>query len=133
MQLKKVINLGLALIILISNIGYSFTIHYCENKIASVTFNTASNVNETEKTCCGTTELTSKCCKNKIVKSVAKYDTIVSKSISFDPVLYLISNQSHVQITSLAFYATIKNSESYFCDANAPPLYLLYSQYTFYA
>ncbi|MCF8322769.1 MAG: hypothetical protein K9I26_06500, partial [Flavobacterium sp.] len=62
-----------------------------------------------------------------------KSDQIIVKSLSFDPALHsaIYDWKPNVFISKNHFKE--KNNSTYYCDANAPPLYLLYSQYTFYA
>ncbi len=133
MQFKKTINVFLAITLLLSNIGFAYTIHYCDDKIASVSLNTVSNINSIEKSCCEQTETQSKCCKNKIVKSVEKSDQIISKIISFNLEYNLFYCQFYNSSSISKVDLKNKKVKSYYCNANAPPLYLLYSQYTFYS
>jgi hypothetical protein len=113
--------------------GLSFNVHYCDDEIASVTLNTATNSHEVEEDCCGVVEKSSKCCKNKIIKSTEKSAQVHVKTISLDTEYELVSNEWKTgnYLDELNFQP--KESSSYYCDANAPPLYLLYSQYTFYS
>lgn len=133
MQVKKQISLFLAFFLLVSNVGLAFNVHYCDNKIASVTLNSASISLEIEKDCCGIVEKQSKCCHNKIIKSNDKSDQVLVKSFSFtSEYSFMIKEWIPIVFNSPIHF---KKAEviSYYCDANAPPLYLLYSQYTFYA
>ena len=133
MQVKKQISLFLAFFILVSNVGLAFNVHYCEDKIASVTLNLGSNPNEVEKNCCGVVEKQSKCCHNKIIKSNDKSDQLLVKSFSFASDLpFVIKEWKPIVFASIIHFQKA-GVISYSCDANAPPLYLLYSQYTFYA
>ena len=133
MKFKRYINLFLVLFLLASNLGLSFNVHYCDEEIASVTLNTATNSHEIEEDCCGVVEKSSKCCKNKIIKSTEKSAQVHVKTISIDAEYELVSNEWKTGNYSDELYFQPKESSSYYCDANAPPLYLLYSQYTFYS
>ena len=133
MNFKKHINALLALFLLVSNMGFSFNVHYCEDEIASITLNTATKSHEIEKDCCGVMEKKSKCCKNKIIKTNEKSVQQIVKSISLDRVFNLTLNEWKSVNFPIAFNLQQNNFISYYCDANAPPLYLLYSQYTFYS
>ena len=133
MQFKKQISLFLAFFLLVSNVGLAFNVHYCEDKIASVTLNSTLNPHEVEKDCCGIVEKKSKCCHDKIIKSNDKSDQLLVKSFSFtSKIYYEIKDWKPIVFASKLHF---KKAEiiSYYCEANAPPLYLLYSQYNFYA
>jgi hypothetical protein len=132
MNLKKCTGLFLALLLLVSNIGFAFDVHYCGGKIASVSLNT-SVAASSEKKCCGTVEKKSSCCKDKVVHFEKKSDDATLKffffQFAFAPVVH--------EFKSLVFIAipSFKNSQitSYYSDANAPPLFKLYNQYIFYS
>lgn len=130
MNFKKYTNVLLVFFLLVSNLGMSFNVHYCEDEIASVSINTATNSHEVEKDCCGIIEKKSKCCKNKIIKSNEKFDQITTKSFSVD--YNIVNNEWKPLVFTNAFNFQQKASISYYCNANSPPLYLLYSQYSFY-
>ncbi|MEC4003052.1 hypothetical protein OX283_000140 [Flavobacterium sp. SUN052] len=133
MIFKKHISILLTIFLLVSNLGLAFNVHYCDDEIASVSINTASNSHEIEKDCCGTIEKESKCCKNKIIKSTEKSDQIVVKITSVDSNYNLVFNDWKPITFINKKHFTKRDISTYYCDANAPPLYLLYSQYTFYA
>ncbi len=139
MKISKCTSLLLACLILVSNIGLAFNVHYCGGKIAAVTsvygVTNAIDVESVpvKKSCCGATENEDKsCCDNKIIKVKEKSDGFIKtfsfhidlpftlqnwKSIAFEPISENISPQTAM----------------YYCDAHAPPLYRLYSQLLFYA
>lgn len=132
MNFRKQISLFLAFFLLVSNLGLAFNVHYCDNEIASVSIN--SNSKEIEKDCCGKVERESKCCKNKIIKSVEKSDQITSKVVSFDFNCNLVFNKCNPLVFfNVKYLDKTDNSLVYYSEANPPPLYLLYSQYIFYA
>mgnify|MGYP006152496161 FL=1 len=72
MKLKKCTGLFLAFLLLVSNIGFAFDVHYCGGEIASVSLNTTAAA--PEKNCCGTSEKKSSCCKDKVVHFEKKSD-----------------------------------------------------------
>ena len=133
MIFKKHISIFLTFFLLVSNLGLAFNVHYCDNEIASITLSTVQSAQKAEAACCGIVEKDSKCCNNKIIKAEIKADQIIVKALCLDadflPVTYLWK--------PLVFVSKIKfkkrDNLTYYCDAHAPPLYLLYSQYTFYA
>lgn len=130
MKFKKHICILLTFFLLVSNLGLAFNVHYCGNIIASVTISTAV---KSEANCCGAVEKESKCCKDKIIKADPKSDQLLMKIGSFEPnSLPAYSNWAPALFTEVPHYKTRENA-TYYCEANAPPLYLLYSQYTLYA
>ena len=129
MKFKKHISLFLAILLLVSNAGLAFNVHYCGGEIASVSLTSI----KTEKGCCE--KLASKkdsCCKDKKVVLQKKIDNGIVKSFSFQFDYAFVIPESH----SVVFVGrdNFKNNStlSYSCDANAPPLFKLYSQYLLY-
>jgi len=132
MNFRKQISLLLTLFLLVSNLGLAFNVHYCDDEIASISINTSSISHEIEKDCCGKVERASKCCKNKIIKSSEKSDQITVKIASLDAHYNLVFNEWKPVVFASENNFKPREITTYYCDANAPPLYLLYSQYTFY-
>lgn len=132
MNLKKCTGLFLALLLLVSNIGFAFDVHYCGGEIASVSLNTSISASP-EKKCCGASEKKSSCCKDKVVKFEKKSDNATFKVFFFQFAFPAVIQE----FKPVAFVAvpSFKNNQviSYCCDANAPPLFKLYSQYIFYS
>jgi len=133
MNFRKHISLFLAFFLLVSNLGLAFNVHYCDDEIASVSIHSVSNAQEIEKDCCGIVEKNSKCCKNKIIKSNEKSDQITVTVFSVDAFYNLAYNDWKPTVFTNKTHFIKRDIPTYYCDANAPPLYLLYSQYTFYA
>ena len=133
MNFRKSINVIVVLFLLVSNMEMSLIVHYCEDKIASITLNTATNSCKIEEDCCGEVERQSKCCNNKIIKSNEKSAQQIVKSISLDFDYDLVFNEWQTKNYQDHFNFPSKEITTYYCDANAPPRYLMYSQYTFYS
>lgn len=133
MNFRKQISIFLVFFLLVSSLGLAFNVHYCDDEVASVSINIASNSQEIEKNCCGKIEKESKCCKNKIIKSNEKSDQITTKISSLDANSTLFFNEWKPVVFANTIHIKKRDIPTYYCDANAPPLYLLYSQYTFYA
>lgn len=134
MKFKKHISIFLAIFLLLSNIGFALNVHYCGEKIASISLNSAIPSQNTEKGCCEkSTPKKHNCCKDKVFHFQQKSDNLIVKAFVFHGEYSFFSEEW----TSIIFSA-ISNFEStqitsYFCDANAPPLFKLYHQYVFYA
>lgn len=132
MKLRKCTGLFLAFLLLVSNIGFAFDVHYCGGKIASVSLNTTVSASP-EKKCCGVSEKKSSCCKDKVVRFEKKSDNATFK-IFFFQLDFPAVIQDYKPITFLAI-PNFKSNQitSYYSDANAPPLFKLYNQYIFYS
>ena len=131
MKLNKHISILLAMLILVSNVGLAFNVHYCGDKIASVSF--ASHKFDAEKKCCGKAEKKSSCCKDKKIKLEKKTDHSVIKYFSFQLEAPFASHDwNSFEGLSIANFKS-NQALKFYCDSNAPPLYKLYSQYLFYA
>lgn len=131
MNFKKSTCLFLAFLLLVSNIGFAFNVHYCGGKIASVSFDITSPI--IEKSCCGKSEKKLSCCKDKVVQLEKKSDNATFK-IFFFQLAFPALNQEFKPNIFLSV-PNFRNNQliSYFSDANAPPLFQLYHQYIFYA
>lgn len=132
MNLKKCTGLFLAFLLLVSNIGFAFDVHYCGGEIASVSLNTSVTASP-EKKCCGESEKKSSCCKDKVVHFEKKSDNATIKffffQFAFPAVIQEFKPVAFVSIPNFKSNKII----SYCSDANAPPLFKLYSQYIFYS
>lgn len=128
MNFKKCTSLILVFLLLVSNIGLAFNVHYCGDEIASVTF----TQHNPEKNCCGIAEKKSNCCSDKVVHIQKKSDNVLVKCFAFQ-MQDFIPSADWKPMVSLAVVPFKSNTiTSYFCDAHAPPLFKLYSQYIFY-
>lgn len=116
---------------MVSNLGLAFNVHYCDNEIESITISTVAALQKGVDECCGVVEKDAQCCKDKVIKAEIKSDQIIVNTILFD----FIKPASDWQPLAFTYNTNFKqrDTSTYYCDAHAPPLYLLYSQYTFYA
>ncbi|MEL1252763.1 hypothetical protein AAEO57_03165 [Flavobacterium sp. DGU38] len=130
MNLKKCTGIFLAFLLLVSNIGFAFDVHYCGGKIASVSLSTTVSP---EKKCCGDKEKKSSCCKDKVFKFEKKSDDATFKVFFFQFAFPAVIQQYN--LVEFLSVPNFKNSQniSYYADANAPPLFKLYNQYIFYS
>lgn len=139
MQIKNHICLFLAFFLLVSNSGLAINVHFCEGKIAGFSSIFANEevcvepINE-DKACCSKPDPQhKKCCSDKEVNLKNKTEKIVLKTISFNfDSAHLVNYWKPNGFNSIPKVANNYNVV-YYCDANAPPLYELYSQYIFYA
>lgn len=133
MKFKKQIIVILSILLLVSNVGLSFNVHYCGDKIASISLKSDISSQGTNKGCCK--ESTSKkynCCKDRAFYFQQKADNFIVKSFAFHlDYSFILEEWNPIVFSSVSHF---KNSQiaTYCCEANAPPLYKLYGQYVFY-
>ena len=137
MKFKKHISLFLAFFLLVSNVGFAVDVHYCGGEIASVKpvfWRTIESQSTVEESCCASkAEEKESCCKDKVVNFHKKSENTTVASISFYPnFTFLFEEWTPIVFAKIS---DIESSEitSYYCDANAPPLFKLYHQNIFYA
>ena len=133
MNFRKHICILLALILLVSNIGFAFNVHYCGDQISSISFKTSVSSNEIEKNCCGEIEKKSNCCDNKVLHFQKKSETSLSHFFFQMSNLQISKNDWKPNFILPITNFKINSIPTYFCDANAPPYFKLYSQFIFYA
>lgn len=132
MLFNKCFRVLLTSFLLVSHLGLAFNVHYCSDKIASISLNLAPKLSAKIDECCGVTESNSLCCHDKIISSKDKSDHILVPTFIFECFIFShVSNPNSVVFNLESKVKDQVNFDSYF-DAHAPPLYLLYSQYTFY-
>lgn len=133
MNVKKQISVFLAILLLVSNVGLAFNAHYCGGELASVTLNSPLSSYKNEKGCCE--KLVSKkdsCCKDKKIVVQKKTENGIIKSFSFQMQYAFVIPETHSFVFTAVNNFKSSPSLSYYCDANAPPLFKLYSQYLLY-
>ena len=141
MKFKKHISLFLAFFLLVSNVGFAVDVHYCGGKIAALKpsfWKIFESQNAVDESCCiqeasTTLEENGSCCKDKVVSFQEKFENVTVNSISFQPDCNFLLEDWHTIIYSELQNFEINKITSYYCDANAPPLFKLYHRYIFYA
>ncbi|WP_276978865.1 hypothetical protein [Flavobacterium filum] len=138
MNFKKCTSILMAFYLLITSSGLAFNVNYCGDTIASVSsvFNTEEpcemKMVQKEKACCAISSDTHDgCCSDETIQ--ADLDDVVIKQLHFD-----LDCVSVLPVLAFTFFTPSEESIDnqildYYCDAHAPPLYQLYSQYVFYA
>lgn len=132
MKFKKLSCIVIAFLLLVSNVGFAFSVHYCDDAIASISLNTTKPVAISEENCCGIIEQKSHCCKDKVVVIQKKSDQAIVKSFSLQSNDVVLQQQWTPVFFSVNLPLESKNTPAYYCDSHAPPLFKLYSQYLFY-
>lgn len=141
MNFKKHISLFLAFFLLVSNVGFAIDVHYCGGEIASVKpvfWKIFESQNTVEESCCppkafNILQENGSCCKDKVLSFEKKFENVTVNSISFQPdFIFLFEEWNPIIFTEFSNFEDSRIA-SYYCDANAPPLFKLYHQYVFYA
>lgn len=143
MKVRMYINMLLALLLLVSNTGLAFNVHYCEGKISGISFNyqTAEPCLDekpcevkVDKSCCAVADTHDSCCENsKVDIKKTTTENILIKSLQLDlPVFLVVESWRPVFNTSVTTEKKWSDAPAFYWDTHAPPLYKLYSQYLFY-
>ena len=135
MKFKKHICVFVTLLVFLANIGYSFTVHYCNDTIASVSLN--SNFEEPCKepvvSCCAKDNIHDSCCSNKIIKVEKKHDNFINKSLNFESNSAILNTNASCIFSSKSQNFSTQKCPAFYCESNAPPIYKLNCQLVFYA
>lgn len=146
MNFKKHITFLLSFLLLVSNTGLAVNVHYCMDKIAEVSFaykleepcdthHHNQDKEQHEKACCAEPgESHDTCCKDDVLKlKQDNQDNIIIKSIQFDLTQFYIAESWNPSLFFTQDTFVKKEIPSFYCRANAPPLFKLYCRYIFYA
>ena len=134
MIFKKQIVTLLAFVILLSQMSWAFTVHFCADKVSSVSINSNINEQDLEKNCCGEVEKDSKCCSNKSFKIKKTSDKFHENTVQLQPKSFIseIQNTSE-QFVNIVNYKKSKVLKVYHFLDNLPPIFQRNCQLIFYA
>jgi len=135
MNFRKHISIVLASLILLANLGLSFSVHYCKDEIASVSFQYQEEEPciEEAKSCCAKENSHNSCCSNKLIKVEKKTDDILVKTFQLDLEQVVLNDDWKPNFVAFESVVDSSNEVAFYCDSHAPPLYKLYCQLVFYA
>ncbi len=142
MKFNKHISILLTLLLLVSNMGLALNVHYCKGEISDVSFSYKqkepcdSHKLPESKSCCASDGNNHKeCCKDDVVKLKDKNtsDNIIVKSLQLDLNVFCAINEWKPFQEFYTAQIVIKDTPSFYCEANAPPLFKLYCSYILYA
>ncbi len=133
MNIKRCTSLFLAFLLLVSNVGLAFDVHYCGGKLASISLNKTLEAPPVKKCCEIATKKKASCCKDKVVHFEKKSGTATIKTFLFQ--LDFPFTFQEFKAVIFLFIPKFKSKQliTYYSDAHAPPLFKLYQQYIFYA
>jgi len=141
MQFKKCTSLFLAILLLVSNLGLAFNVHYCGDKIAS--FSSAFSTIQNQKSqdsfksdccCVKQDQREDSCCKDKVIDLKKESKDVLIKTLLFQiDAPFVLIKSSEFLFAKTEKITSKNNITAYYCSPNAPPLFKLYKQYIFYA
>lgn len=138
-KIKLHIHILLAFLILVSNTGLSFNVHYCKGKVSSVSLAYKADMpcgkaKETKKkSCCASKVKGKSCCKNNIVKLQDQNDNVLVKSLQLNLGEFVAINQWKPLVYLLKPEILQPHKLAFYCGLHPPPLFKLYCSYIFYA
>ena len=135
MNFRKLISIVLASLVLLANLGLSFIVHYCNDEIASVSFQYQENEPcvEDVKSCCAKEDSHDSCCSNKLIKVEKKTDEILVKTFQLDLEPIVFTTDWKPNFVAFESQNIVSNDGDFYCDSHAPPFFKLYCQLVFYA
>ncbi len=141
MKFKKHISFLLAILLLVSNIGFAIDVHYCGDKIATIKpvyWKNTTSLLAKEDGChplksASITQKKESCCKDKLIRFEEKSENVMANSLPFHSDFNFVIEEWNPIFFFNSSYFESSRIISYYCDANAPPLFKLYHQYIFYA
>lgn len=132
MKFKKQICIFLAFFLLVSSTGFSFNVHFCGDKLSSISLKSNFTKPNSHKSCCAVIEKKESCCNDKVFNFQKNIEQVLVKNFS-SQVASGVLNQDLKPVIFTALPEFKSNPKpSYYCDAHAPPLFKLYQQYIFY-
>lgn len=133
MKIRKHISILLATLLLVSNVGLAFNVHYCGDEIASVSLNNPFFNKNSEDYCCGIAEKKSNCCNDKVIKFDKKPDNSVVKIVGFQiHTPFIFQDWKPIVFGKKTVLKNCKVS-SYTFNTNSPPIFMRNCQLIFYA
>ncbi|QZL01762.1 hypothetical protein K5L04_06165 [Flavobacterium psychrophilum] len=121
------------MLLLVSNVGLAFNVHYCGDEIASVTLKNPFFNKNAEDDCCGIAKKKSNCCNDKVFKFDKKPDNSIVKIVSFHfDTPFIFQDWKPVVFSKKPVFKKRKIT-SYICNANAPLIFMRHCQLLFYA
>ncbi len=134
MIFKKCTTLFLAFLMLVSNSGLAFNVHYCGNEIASVSIKTNKKPIVFEENCCGIIEEQSNCCNDKLFQIQESSDKFQENISQFEFNSFIVENQTIlICFNKNQNYKYQKTDIFYSFLDNLPPIFKRNCQLIFYA
>ncbi len=134
MIFKQCTTLILTFLLLVSNSGLALNVHYCGEKIASVSLKLNQKPNDLERGCCGIIEKKTSCCDDKIVQLQENSDKFQKEisQLEFSE-MFLIDSYKTIISKNTKTFSIVKTIISYSFNDHLPPIFKLNCQLVFYA
>lgn len=134
MQIKKSISILIAFIVLNSNLGLAFNLHYCHEQLASISLlvNQINSDNANEDSCCVVIIEEDSCCSETTLEVSKKVDNLVLDVQKYQ-FFSVLPNATALHFPTYIATSQKQTYSSFSFEANAPPCYKLYCQYLLYA
>jgi len=139
MKINKHISFVLACLILVSNVGLAFNVHYCGGELAEISLDYKKSEPCVEKkvvkedSCCASSDEHDDCCSNSkvaIKKSIS--DEVIVKSFQLDLGVFTFMEEWKPSLTAVnEEKVSQSDAPSFYCDSIAPPSFKLHLQYIF--
>lgn len=141
MKFNRYISILLSSLILVSNIGLALNVHYCKGQVSSVSLaykleEPCNDHHDQElKSCCTAKGDSHKsCCDNNLVKLQDESDgKVIVKSLQLDLASFYVPSEFKPSVFYSPEPVVSGRESSFYCEANAPPLFKLYCRYILYA
>ena len=135
MNFRKHISIILASLILLANLSLSFSIHYCKDEIASISFQYQNNEPciEVATACCANETSHDDCCSDKHIQVEKKTDDVLIKTFQLNLQPAVLNATWNPNFFTTGTEPSGLNDVVYYCESHAPPFDKLYCQLVLYA
>ena len=135
MNFRKHISIILASLILLANLSLSFSVHYCKDEIAAISFQYHNNEPCVEKVtaCCAKEPTHDDCCSDKHIQVEKKTDDVLVKTFQLNLQPAVLNATWNPNFNTTVAELSTSNDVVYHCESHAPPFYKLYCQLVLYA
>lgn len=134
-MITKLGHILFSLLLIFSNSGLAFSLHYCEEKLASVSVTIESMAMDKEPdSCCLSNKENTPCCDDKSVEAPQTDDEFLSKILKINESTFILPYEvAHIFVKTASAERKLSNSYTQNTQSNSPPLYQLYCRLVFYA
>ncbi|MFK8289389.1 HYC_CC_PP family protein [Capnocytophaga canimorsus] len=134
-MITKLGHILFSLLLIFSNSGLAFSLHYCKEKLASVSVTIESMAMDKEPdSCCLSDKENTPCCDDKSVEAPQTDDEFLSKILKINESTFILPYEvAHIFVKTASAERKLSNSYIQNTQSNSPPLYQLYCRLVFYA
>ncbi|MFJ1411372.1 HYC_CC_PP family protein [Capnocytophaga canimorsus] len=155
-MITKLGHILFSLLLIFSNSGLAFSLHYCKERLASVSVTVEPVTTDKEskscclsdeesilycddkskepKSCCLSDEESIPCCDDKSIEAPQTDDEFLSKILKINESTFILPCEvAHIFVKTASAERKLSNSYTQNTQSNSPPLYQLYCRLVFYA